>query len=107
MEYCIVLDEFDEIIVVLIEMIDYFYVDFVLMIGGMELVICDIILEVMCWVIECEVLGMVEVMRYSVMSKNCFVMLFWGVCGICGCMLIVNLLGILKGVYEYLVVIMD
>lgn len=106
-EYRIVPDEPDEIIAALIEMTDYFHADLVLTTGGTELAIRDITPEATRRVIEREVPGMAEAMRYSVMSKNRSAMLFRGVCGIRGRTLIVNLPGTPKGVHEHLATIMD
>ncbi|MFC9707048.1 molybdenum cofactor biosynthesis protein B [Paenibacillus sp. NPDC056933] len=106
-EYRIVPDEPDEIIAALIEMTDYFHADLVLTTGGTELAIRDITPEATRRVIEREVPGMAEAMRYSVMGKNRSAMLFRGVCGIRGRTLIVNLPGTPKGVHEHLAAIMD
>lgn len=106
-EYRIVPDEPDEIIAALIEMTDYFHADLVLTTGGTELAIRDITPEATRRVIEREVPGMAEAMRFSVMSKNRSAMLFRGVCGIRGRTLIVNLPGTPKGVHEHLATIMD
>ncbi|WP_458464334.1 MogA/MoaB family molybdenum cofactor biosynthesis protein [Paenibacillus sp.] len=106
-EYRIVPDEPDEIIAALIEMTDYFHADLVLTTGGTELAIRDITPEATRRVIEREVPGMAEAMRYNVMSKNRSAMLFRGVCGIRGRTLIVNLPGTPKGVHEHLAAIMD
>lgn len=106
-EYRIVPDEPDEIIAALIEMTDYFHADLVLTTGGTELAIRDITPEATRRVIEREVPGMAEAMRYSVMSKNRSAMLFRGLCGIRGRTLIVNLPGTPKGVHEHLAAIMD
>ncbi|KOY13791.1 MogA/MoaB family molybdenum cofactor biosynthesis protein [Paenibacillus xylanivorans] len=106
-EYRIVPDEPDEIIAALIEMTDYFHADLVLTTGGTELAIRDITPEATRRVIEREVPGMAEAMRYSVIGKNRSAMLFRGVCGIRGRTLIVNLPGTPKGVHEHLAAIMD
>ncbi len=106
-EYRIVPDEPDEIIAALIEMTDYFQADLVLTTGGTELAIRDVTPEATRRVIEREVPGMAEAMRYSVMQKNPAGMLFRGIVGIRGRTLIVNLPGTPKGVHENLAAIMD
>ena len=89
-EYRIVPDEPDEIIAALIEMTDYFQADLVLTTGGTELAIRDVTPEATRRVIEREVPGMAEAMRYRVMQKNPAGMLFRGIVGIRGRTLIRN-----------------
>ncbi|GJM76338.1 hypothetical protein HMSSN036_85540 [Paenibacillus macerans] len=68
-EYRIVPDEPDEIIAALIEMTDYFHADLVFTTGGTELAIRDVTPEATRRVIEREVPGMAEAMRYAAMQK--------------------------------------
>ncbi|MNI72321.1 Molybdopterin adenylyltransferase [compost metagenome] len=88
-------------------MTDYFHADLVLTTGGTELAIRDVTPEATRRVIEREVPGMAEAMRYTAMQKNRGAMLFRGIVGIRGRTLIVNLPGTPKGVHENLAAIMD
>lgn len=106
-DYRIVPDEQDEITAALIEMTDYYQADLVLTTGGTGLAARDLTPEATQRVIDREVPGMAEAMRYYAMQKSRSYMLTRGMCGIRGQALIVNLPGSPKGVHECLMAIMD
>ncbi|MBJ6360209.1 molybdenum cofactor biosynthesis protein B [Paenibacillus sp. GCM10012307] len=106
-DYRIVPDEQDEITAALIEMIDYYQADLVLTTGGTGLASRDWTPEATRRVIDREVPGMAEAMRFYAMQKNRSYMLTRSICGIRGQSLIVNLPGNPKGVHECLMAIMD
>jgi molybdopterin adenylyltransferase len=106
-DYRIVPDEQDEIMAALIEMTDYYQADLVLTTGGTGLAPRDLTPEATQRVVDREVPGLAEAMRFYAMQKTRSYMLTRGVCGIRGQSLIVNLPGNPKGVHECLMAIMD
>ncbi|WP_028563153.1 MogA/MoaB family molybdenum cofactor biosynthesis protein [Paenibacillus pinihumi] len=106
-DYRIVPDEQDEITAALIEMIEYYQADLVLTTGGTGLAPRDLTPEATKRVIDREVPGMAEAMRFYAMQKKRSYMLTRSICGIRGQSLIVNLPGSPKGVHECLMAIMD
>ncbi|WP_270165933.1 MogA/MoaB family molybdenum cofactor biosynthesis protein [Paenibacillus sp. SYP-B4298] len=106
-DYRIVPDEQDEITAALIEMTDYYQADLVLTTGGTGLAARDLTPEATQRVIDREVPGLAEAMRFYAMQKSRSYMLTRSICGIRGQSLIVNLPGTPKGVHECLMAIMD
>lgn len=106
-DYRIVPDEMDEIMAALIEMTDYHKPDLIFTTGGTGLAPRDVTPEATLGIVDKEVRGLVEAMRWSAMQKNPKAMLNRSVAGIRGQTLIVNLPGSPKGVQESLMAVID
>lgn len=106
-EYRIVPDEIDEIMAALIEITEYYHPDLILTTGGTGLAPRDVTPEATLKVIDRQVPGFAEAMRFGSMQKNPRAILSRAVSGIRGRTLIINLPGSPKGVHENLSVIMD
>ncbi|UHA71993.1 MogA/MoaB family molybdenum cofactor biosynthesis protein [Paenibacillus sp. 481] len=106
-EYRIVPDELIDISAALIEMADYFKADLIITTGGTGLAPRDVTPEATLKVIDRQVPGLAEAMRFASMQKTRRAMLSRSVCGIRGKTLIINLPGSPKGVHENLKAIMD
>lgn len=99
--------ELDDVMASLIEIAEYYQPDLVLTVGGIGLGAHDVTPEATMRVVEREVPGMAEAMRYHVMKKSPSAMLTRAVCGIRNNTLIVNLPDSPKAVHENLSVIID
>ncbi|EPY12645.1 molybdenum cofactor synthesis domain-containing protein [Paenibacillus alvei A6-6i-x] len=106
-EYRIVPDEVNDISASLIEMADYFQADLIITTGGNGLAPRDVTPEATMKVIDKEVPGLAEAMRYAAMQRTRKAMLSRAVCGIRGKSLIINLPASPKGVHDHLLAIID
>ncbi|SHO45857.1 MogA/MoaB family molybdenum cofactor biosynthesis protein [Desulfopila aestuarii] len=104
--YIIVPDNVPVITKTLIELADKEQVALVVTTGGTGVAPTDVTPEAMQQVIEKEIPGMAEAMRYESMKKTSRAMLSRGKVGIRGATLIVNLPGSLKAVKENLEVLL-
>ena len=104
--YIIVPDNVPVITKTLIELADKEQVALVVTTGGTGVAPTDVTPEAMQQVIEKEIPGMAEAMRYESMKKTSRAMLSRGKVGIRGATLIVNLPGSLKAVKENLDVLL-
>jgi len=104
--YSIVPDNVPEITKILIELSDKQQVSLIVTTGGTGVAPTDVTPEAMQQVIEREIPGMAEAMRYESLKKTSRAMLSRGKVGIRGTTLIVNLPGSLKAVKENLDVLL-
>jgi molybdenum cofactor synthesis domain-containing protein len=106
-DYRVVPDEMDEIMAALIEMSDYYRADLIITTGGTGLGPRDVTPEATKNVIDREVPGFAEAMRFYTMQKTKRAILSRGISGIRGKTLIINLPGSPKGVFENLQSVID
>ena len=104
--YTIVPDSVEVIVRTLNELADTFKVSLVVTTGGTGVAPTDVTPEAMLQVMEKEIPGMAEAMRYESLKKTPRAMLSRGKVGIRGTTLIVNLPGSLKAVKENLEVLL-
>lgn len=78
-EMCLIQDDVLMILVMLIEFVDVVGCDFVLMMGGIGFVCCDVMLEVMLVVVMKEMLGFGEQMWQISLNFVLIVILLWQV----------------------------
>ena len=104
--YTIVPDAVPAIVTTLTELADKTRVALVVTTGGTGVAPTDVTPEAMQQVIEKEIPGMAEAMRYESLKKTSRAMLSRGKVGIRGATLIVNLPGSLKAVKENLEVLL-
>lgn len=101
----VILDGFEFVCDMFIDLCDQDCVDFVFMIGGIGLLLCDEMFEVMCVVLIKEMLGFGDLMCCVSFEQMLIVIFFCQMVGMCGKMLIVNLLGKLVVIDIYLDVV--
>ncbi|HEX7056025.1 MAG TPA: MogA/MoaB family molybdenum cofactor biosynthesis protein [Bacilli bacterium] len=106
-DYRIIPGNTEEIMAALIEVTEYFQPDLIFTCGGSGMGSHDVVPEATMRVIEREVRGLSEAMRYGVALKTRLAMLFRGISGIRGRTLIINLPGDPKGVHENFEAILD
>lgn len=103
----VVPDEQDEVMAALIEMSEYYQADLILTTGGAGLQPRDITPEATRNVIDREIPGFGELIRYNKAHRNFRPALFRGIAGIRGNTLIVNLPNTPKGVSVAMLAIME
>lgn len=99
--------ELDDVMASLIEIAEYYQPDLILTMGGIGLGAHDVTPEATLRVVERQVPGMAEAMRYHALQKSPSAMLTRAVCGIRNHTLIINLPHSPKAVHENLSVIID
>jgi molybdopterin adenylyltransferase len=106
-DYRIVPDDVKEIMAALIEMAEYYRADLILTTGGTGLAPRDVTPEATAQVIERQVPGIPEAMRFASMQRTPRAMLSRAIAGTRGGTLIINLPGSPKGVQENLMAVID
>ena len=103
----VVPDELDEVMAAMIEISEYYQADLILTTGGSGLQPRDITPEATRKVVDREIPGFAELIRYNKATRNFRPALFRGTAGIRGRTLIVNLPNTPKGVSVAMLAIME